>query len=680
MSGVKLRTMKGPKLATPGISRAGRLRAYLAGTIVTLGILGVASRAYSLQIDEGAKFAEQAAKQHALTVVIPGPRGEIVDAHGQPLAVSADTDSIWANPRDIHDVTETSARLAAILNTLGAARRFGWIERHVTPESARAVKAAKLAGVEVAREPRRWYPSRTIAGPVVGRADIDGLGLDGIELAMNDLLTGKRNAAHALRDARGRRMFADGVAPPDAGATVQLTLDRSIQAISDQALADAVTVHQAKNGVVVVLDVATGKVLALSAYPTSDPNGDGAPARNRPITDAYEAGSVMKVFTVASALDEGLITPDTGFDLSPIAVAPKVRDVHFDPYLTTTEIIKRSSNIGAAKIALRLGRDKLHDRLARFGFGIKTGIELPGEVGGRVRPGNTWRDIELATIAFGYGITVTPLQIAAGLAALGNGGLYHAPRIVEQAVDPDGTVLYASPPEERRVVSAKTAGQMMTILESVFDKDPTGKKSGTAAGIVVPGFQCAGKTGTAHKWDAEARKYADHRYLSSFAGLAPAKHPRLAIVVLIDEPSGGDYFGGKVAGPVFATVASETLRYLGVPGTAMPPPMVIGDDGIARPAPTPRSTAAEIATALASSTLSPAAWAEVPAPVAVVLAPGQRAVPAFVDLGYARALELARASNLAIDVEGSGRVISQDPPPGPAPIGTRVKLRFSDGD
>ena len=242
-------------------------------------------------------------------------------------------------------------------------------------------------------------------------------------------------------------MYADGLAQPEPGATVQLTLDRSIQAIADTALADSVNTNKAKSGVAVVLDVATGRVLAMATYPTYDPNtGEGhAAGRNRPVTDVYEAGSVMKVFSVASALEEGIVRPDTEFDLTggQFKVGPKtIRDVHVDPYLTVSGIIKRSSNVGAAKIAMRLGGEKLYAGLKKFGFGTKTGIELPGEQHGMLRDGARWRDIELATISFGYGLTVTPLQIAAALAAIGNRGLYHEPRIVEKVSDADGTVLY----------------------------------------------------------------------------------------------------------------------------------------------------------------------------------------------------------------------------------------------
>ena len=591
------------KPMTPGIPQAARIRAYLATLVVGVGLAGVVYRAWALQIDDGDRYRALAARQHAMTIEIPAPRGDVLDAHGRPLAVSALADSIWADPRAINDVTATAETLAKLIGgdagaleaKLAGDHRFVWLVRHVSPETARAVREAKLAGVEVAREPRRWYPARTIGGPVIGRADIDGNGLDGIELAMNDLLSGRRAAIRALRDVRGRAMLADGLAQAEPGATVQLTLDRSIQAITDAALADAVTANKAKSGVVVVLDVPTGRVLALASYPTYDPNGDVRVkdgARDRPVTDVFEAGSVMKIFTVATALDAGIVKPDTEFDLHGGSLMLKGRprpitDVHPDPYLTVAGIIKRSSNVGAAEIALKMGKDTLYTGLKRFGFGTKTGIELPGEQAGTVRDGAKWRDTELATIAYGYGVTVTPLQVAAGLAAIGNHGLRIEPRIVDQVIDGDGSVLYRAQPEQHRVVSEQVAAQMLPILASVFD---TGKQHGTAWQIVVPGYKCGGKTGTAYKYDPETKKYASDRYLASFAGLAPFDRPRLAIVVMIDEPNSGDHFGASVAGPVFARIASEALRYLGAPGQPLPPAQPAADGespAVAAPPPPP---------------------------------------------------------------------------------------------
>lgn len=664
------------KAMTPGVSSAARVRAYLAGAVVTLGLCGVALKAWALQVDDGAHYRALAERQHAMSIDIPAPRGEVTDTHGRPLAISADADSVWANPREVRDVTRTAEKLAAMLGgdarvleaRLAGDRRFVWLDRHVTPEVAKAVRAAKLAGIEVAKEPRRWYPAKSVAGPVIGRADIDGNGLDGIELAMNELLAGRRGAVRALRDARGRKMLSGGLAESEAGARVTLSLDRSIQAISDDALASAIATHKAKNAVVVVLDVATSHVLAMSSFPTYDPNSGGDHgARNRPVTDVYEAGSVMKVFSVAAAVEDGIVTPNTGFAIGAgFKVGPKIiRDTHVQPYLSVSDIIKVSSNIGASKIALRLGREKLYAYLKKFGFGSKSGIELPGEQSGKLRDGAGWRDIELATISYGYGLTITPLQLAAALAAIGNDGLYTEPRIVETVVDGDGTVLYRGAGASHQMVSAKTAKAMRAMLASVFDKSKgPGMLSGTAAAIDVQGFKCGGKTGTAYKYDPALKGYSTNRYLSSFAGLAPIDHPRLAIVVMIDEPNGGEHYGGKVAGPVFAQVATESLRYLGVPGDPLPPPPPV-------PAPPAKKLVAKPAPAIVAPVTPDVPAEPEPEPAFVV--------PDLLGMGVGRALDEARKLRLEVDVIGSGHVIEQDPPPGPASvIPARIQLHFSD--
>ena len=590
---------------TPGVPRGARIRAYLAGAVVTAGLCGVAWRAWALQVTDGDRYRALADKQHALTVAIPAPRGDIIDAQRRPLAVSAAADSIWANPREIRDVTDTADKLAKLLGDsamaleakLGGGRRFVWLDRHVAPDLARAVRDAKLPGIEVTQEPRRWYPGRAIGGPVIGRSDVDGNGLDGIELAMNAQLVGHKGAGRALRDARGKRMFADGLEQPEPGATVQLSLDSSVQASAETALAEAVRRNKARSGVAVVIEIGSGRVLAMASAPSYDPNGPAqavppAPpvataedtgtvardsgehvarsaashSRNRAVTDAYEAGSVMKIFSVAAALDDGLVTPDTEFDVGHghmVIGGRPINDVEADSSLTVSGIIKRSSNVGAAKIALRFGAAKLYAALRRFGFGARTGIELPGETPGMLRKGETWRDIELATMSYGYGLAVTPLQVAAAVAAFGNHGVYREPRIVDRVIDADGTLLYQAAPAERQVVSDKTAAAILRMMASVFEG---GKQKGTASTIVVPGFRCAGKTGTARRFDPETKQYEPGHYLSTFAGLAPLDHPRLAIFVVIDDPVDGDYFGAKVAGPVFAAVAGDALRYLGVPG------------------------------------------------------------------------------------------------------------------
>ena len=587
------------KPMTPGVPGGARARAYVIGIVVTLGLVGVAKRAWSLQIDDGDRYRMLAEHQHEMHLEIPAPRGDVIDIHGRPLAVSADVDSIWANPHEVRDVAMTAEKLAKILGgdeqtleaKLAGDHRFVWLARHVAPESAHAIAAAKLPGIEVAKEPRRWYPGRSVAGPVIGRADLDGKGVDGIELAMNEQLAGMRTDVAALRDARGHTMLSDGVGHALPGATVQLTLDRSIQAIAESALADQIAAKKAKGGVLVVLDIATSRVLAMASSPTYDPNSDDAHgARNLAVTDAFEAGSVMKVFSIAAALEAGAVTPGTGFEIgNAFTVNPRVkaiRDVEFFPYLSVSEIIKYSSNIGAAKIGLRLGSDKLYAGLLQFGFGHRTGIELPGERNGRIRNAAGWRDVDLAHIAFGYGLTVTPLQIAAAFASIANHGVYREPRIVDAVIDGDGNALYKGDGATHQAVSAATADAMMKMLISVFDKTVPGTIGGTAKTIDVPGFRCAGKTGTAHKFDPTTHRYSDDKYLASFAGIAPADHPRIVVVTMIDEPDSRDYYGASVSAPVFARVASETLRYLGVPGDPLAPSVNPGaKPPVAAPAP-----------------------------------------------------------------------------------------------
>lgn len=670
-----------PRLRTPGVSPAARTRAWIATALVTTLLGGVGWKAWGVQVADGARLREQAVRQHVHTVEIPAPRGPILDARGRPLAVSADVDSVFANPRGVVDVAGTAERLAQALDLdvislearLATDKHFAWIARHITPEQAAAVRKLALPGVEVTREPRRWYPSASSGGPVLGFSGIDGNGLDGLELALDDVLTGERARFSAVRDARGKTMMADGLVEATPGATVQLTIDRAIQQIADEALTGAVTLHQAKSGTVVVLDVATGGVLAMASFPTYDPNDPAAAvkaqARNRPVTDVFEIGSVMKVFTIAAALDAGVTRADEWWDVEGgrWKIGRKtVTDTHHDWQLTTSGIIKRSSNVGATKIGLRLGRERLYEALKRFGFGGETGIELPGEQSGLIRDGKRWKEVELVTISYGYGLTVTPIQLAAAMAAVGNGGIYHAPRTVAKITGADGKVVYEHADAGKAIMKPSTAAAMIPMLASVFDK---GKKDGgTAASVMVPGFKAGGKTGTAHKYDPAIHAYSPDRYLSSFAGLAPIDAPRIAVVVVVDEPSGRDYFGGKVAGPVFGKVASETLRYLGVPGdpTAFEGSPVISDEEEEVGADVPGARAHSEVPELPDLTTDDAAGSVID-------------VPDFAGMSIGRALDVARERGLELVVRGSGRCVEQSPAAGHAAAGTVITVQFSDG-
>jgi cell division protein FtsI (penicillin-binding protein 3) len=436
-----------------------------------------------------------------------------------------------------------------------------------------------------------------------------------------------------------------------------LTLHRYIQMAAERALDQAMTENEARAGVVVVIDVNTGDILGLASWPTYDPNRPGNArqdgARNRAVTDVYEVGSVMKVFTIAAALDAGAVTPDTTFDVEGghmMIGRKQVTDTHHDTVLTVGGILKRSSNVGAVKIARTLGRERLHDALVRFGFGAKTGIELPGEQPGLVRPAARWGDIGLATVAYGYGLSVTPIQVAAAFAAIANGGVYHAPRLVRE-VRGDRTMLFLRRPEGHRVLSEKAAREMRPIMASVFDK---GKDGGTAQSLDLDGFRAGGKTGTAHKLDPGTGHYAKKGlYLSSFVGFAPLEDPRVAVLVVIDEPHGKVHFGGQVAGPVWVEVMTAVMRYLGVAAEA-PPKAAAPESGSGSGAATATGAGTEPESDLVGEEGAPAE--EEPSDGV--------AMPDFTGLGMTEALELARERGIRVEVEGSGRAIAQFPPPG----------------
>ena len=507
----RARRPRTPRPLTPGLSRGARIRAYSTAAVMTLLFAAIADHAWGIEVRDADHYRALADRQHVRTLEVAAPRGAILDLRGRALAVTAQADSVFANPREVRDVAATADTLARLLgldvneleDKLSSERHFTWIARLVTPAQARAVRGARLPGVGVTPEPQRSYPGGAASAPVLGLAGIDGKGLDGAELSLDELLVGRRARFEAVRDARGKTLLEDGLSSAAPGATVTLTIDRTVQGIAATALADGVKDNQARAGAVVVIEIGTGRVLAMASAPTHDPgrtDGTGPRAvRDHAVADAYELGSVMKPFTIATALEDGVTTPDHVWDVENGAwrLGHKViRDVDRDPVLTTGEVIKRSSNIGAAKIGLKLGRERLHDGLVKFGFGQKTGIELPGEQSGMLRDGRSWRDIETATISFGYGLTVTPLQLAAAIATFAQGGRYVPPTIVERINGPGGVLIRVRTPMPRRAVSEKTASQVLAMLRSVFDG---GKHGGTAKHLVVPGFACGGKTGTAHK-------------------------------------------------------------------------------------------------------------------------------------------------------------------------------------
>jgi cell division protein FtsI (penicillin-binding protein 3) len=639
-----------------------RVRLVLAAVVLSGLLVALGGKAWTVQIRDGAHMRALGEEQYLKELVLPAPRGSIHDVNGVELAVSVNVPSAFVNPREVADVAGNAGAVAKALDLdvrdvedkLASGRHFEWLRRHVSPEQARKLRALNLPGIGLADEPQRFYPGQMLGGTVIGFADIDGRGVEGVELSLDDKLRGARARLPVLRDRRGDNVV-DETEPPASttGATVVLTIDRFIQYAAERALADALTENKAKAGVAVVLDVRTGAVLALASAPGLNPNAPMPEGRNRPVVDAYEPGSIMKVFSVVAALDAGAVTPTEMIDVEGgrLQIGKHViTDVHKGlGVIPVGDVIKLSSNVGATKIARKLGKDRLHDGLIRMGFGARTGIELPGEARGRVRDASTWGESGLATISYGYGIMASPLQIAAALLAVADGGTYYRPYVVKRIVDAAGRVLDEGAPEPRAVLGAAAAHAMVEMLKTVV------QKGGTAGHLVVPGFAVAGKTGTAYKHDPVTKHYSTDKYLASFIGFAPADDPRVVIVVMIDEPSAGKHFGGDVAGPVFAAIASDALKYLGVPPTEKIEPAAAAKEDVLD---IPRE-------AIPDEEIEPIGDLVV--------------VPDFGGLSVAQALALAQSRGLKLEVDGSGRAQKQFPPPGRAVKSITCHVTFDPG-
>jgi cell division protein FtsI (penicillin-binding protein 3) len=697
-----------------------RVRLCIIGGLLGVVLVVIGWRAFRLQVREAPRLRAMAEEQYLKEIEIGVHRGTILDRHGAVLAQSVEVDSIYANPRQIVDRREVAQQLARalalrpedVLAKLQQRRYFSWIKRRVSRDEARAVQALRLPGLGATTEPRRFYPNQDLAGPLLGHAGVDGRGLDGIELALDPHLRGERRTVAGLRDALGRELFVSGTpdARTPAANDVVLTIDKFIQYAAERALAEGVAKQRAKAGTVIVLDPKTGQVLALAASPGLDPNRPGAArdagARNRAVTDPYEPGSTMKIFSVVSALDAGVVKPtDTWHCENGRMKIGKytIHDAHPHGVLTTAEVIQKSSNIGATKIARRLGKERLHEYLLNFGFGRPTGTGLPGERAGRVRRPERWGEIGLATVSFGQGITATPMQMLTALAAVGNGGMLQPPTVVLKVRDAAGRTVYAPAPQPRRVLRPETARTMVEMLKLVT------KKGGTATQAAIPGFEVGGKTGTAQKVDPATGHYSRDKVIATFMGLVPADDPKLAIIVIIDEP-GADHYGGLVSGPVFKRLAEEVLRYLGATanealqaapaeargateeafgaGELVPEPEA---PPAPDPAPAARAAAAEDGADLPAAddtdeandlALAGAAESQPrpPAPVRYQAQPGEddlTQVPDFGGMSVGQALRVAREAGLRIDVRGSGRGRAQSVLPGAAPRGTRIQVTFA---
>lgn len=528
------------------------------------------ARAVYLQVLDKEFLNRQADTRHLRTETISAHRGTILDRNGEPLAISTPVDSIWVNPSEFAGAIDKIPQLAKELElqpevlmrriTRSMDKEFLYLKRHLNPSAAQRVMALKLPGINVQREYRRYYPASEVTGHLVGFTNIDDEGQEGLELAMNYWLEGESGAKRVLKDRLGRSIEnVESIRPPRHGKDLRTSIDLRLQYLAYRTLKAAVRSHNARSGSVVILDVETGEVLAMVNQPTYNPNDRSqfVPERyrNRAITDIFEPGSSIKPLIIAAALESGQYRPSSVINTAPgfITVgAKKIEDSRNLGRISLTTILARSSNVGMTKVALTLQQDQLWGAMTRFGLGEVTSSGFPGESAGMLTHYSHWSKISQATLSYGYGVSVTPLQLVQAYAAIGNNGVIQPVTLL--AIDK------VMPGE--RILSEATAVAVRRMLEEVVRPGGTGTKAS------INGYRVAGKTGTA--WKYAKGGYSEDKYISIFAGLAPASNPRLATVVVIDEPSGKFYYGSDVAAPVFADVMSESLRLLAVPPDAIP--------------------------------------------------------------------------------------------------------------
>jgi cell division protein FtsI (penicillin-binding protein 3) len=545
-------------------------RVTLVGVLFGAAAVSLVARAVHLQVLDAEFLTEQANSRHLRTESITAHRGTITDRNGEPLAISTPVDSIWANPKELVLAEDRIPQLARVLGkdeqslirqiTFGMNKDFIYLSRGRSPDKAAEVMALKLPGVNIQREYRRYYPAGEVAGHLVGFTNIDDKGLEGLELAYDYWLAGESGAKRVLKDRLGRAVEdVESIRPPHHGKELRTSIDLRIQYVAYRALKTAIQANNAESGSIVVLDTQTGEILAVANQPTYNPNDRtqfiAERYRNRAITDMFEPGSSIKPLIVAAALESGDYRASSIVDTAPghITVGPKkIEDNRNLGRISLTTILARSSNVGITKVAMTLEPRDLWGTLIHFGLGSLTGSGFPGESAGTLTHHDHWKLINQATMSYGYNLSVTPLQLAQAYAIIGNGGVGHPISL---------TALEEAGPGEQ-MVSADSANAVRRMLEEVV------RPGGTATMAAVDGYRIAGKTGTS--WKFAVGGYSKDKYISVFAGLAPASNPRLATVVVIDEPSGELYYGGDVAAPVFADVMSESLRMLAVPPDALP--------------------------------------------------------------------------------------------------------------
>jgi cell division protein FtsI (penicillin-binding protein 3) len=662
--------------------------------LMGLGLGAIVSGAYRIQVEDGDQWLELAERQRQRRLHIQPKRGTIYDRNGTPLAESVEVPSVsmdavemlrGLDPKYVDQRAKQYAERIApaldlpyedVLEKIKRRRRFAWLKRRVSEAEVQKIRALSekgqrypIAGLAIEGEGHRFYPNRELAGPLLGFVSPDGDGREGLELSLEHELKGHASEVHGLRDRAGRLLFSEGIEDEQAlaGHNVTLTIDKGIQFTAERELSAAMKTYEALGGAVVVMDPQNGEVLAVASAPGYNPNdyssADPDARRNRAIVDRFEPGSVMKVFAIASALAAKSVAPDASIFCEEGTMAIDnvvIHDTHVSKWLTVTQVLSLSSNIGAAKIALGLGESRLYEGFRRFGFGDLTGVPFPGEAMGVLRPhGHPWVQVETATAAYGQGISVTTLQLASAMSAVANNGRLLEPVFVKRVSDGTGVTLSEATPRLRRdVIPAHVAQMLSEMLVAVTEGEGTGVEA------AIPGFKVAGKTSTAQKIDPATHKYSDTHYVASFTGFVPAEKPRLVIAVVLDDPMGGTHAGGSVAGPVFRRIGEMALRYLGVTprGTV---PMKLSD--VSDRARDPDMAGAKQARLPVAPPVTSFASARA----------GEAKVPDFSGWPAREAVKTAIGLGLVPTVEGSGRLARQEPAAGSVlPKGATIKLVF----
>ncbi len=628
-----------------------RARIFIVFVLLFLCFPFIFLRIVQLQLVKKDELSRLASKQHQSIITFIPKRGTIYDFKGNNLAVSIDVDSVYARSPEVKNPSQTAKKLAnildlnkgALIKKLKTKKGFVWVKRKVTPKQTTRIKESGLKGIHFVKESRRFYPHSHLAAHLVGFVGIDSKGLEGIEAKYDGILSGNATRLILGRDAFGREIITEIPIPGKSpeNYSLYLTIDTNIQYIVEKELKRAVEGQGAKKGMGVVMDPGTGKILAMANYPSFNPNRfwDTSPKtwRNRVVTDVFEPGSIFKVFLTSTALEEKVAKRHDIFfceNGAYVLSGKTIRDVKKYGWLSLEHIIKYSSNIGATKIAERVGRKKFYQYIRGFGFGHKTGIDLPGEAMGIIRRPKTWSKVALGNIAFGQGIAVTSIQLITAISAIANGGKLLKPYVVDRIVDSKGKMISQSHPVIiRRVLSEEVARTMTSILTGVVREGGTGRRAALSY------YEAAGKTGTAQKVDSLVGGYYEDRFISSFGGYVPSNQPRLVILVVIDEPQGIPY-GGRVAGPVFKNIAERSLQYLNIPSTKGP--------------------------ILAKTSTKKTTWRPVKKTVHEVMhreKPSRR-MPDLSGLSIRAALNRVRGLELLVAVSGSGKVAHQRPRPG----------------